>query len=74
MDGRFWNAARVTAVFTAASVAIEIALGLLAALALRAQCNGRWLALSLLLLAWALPAVVAAKLFEWLYHTPPPDW
>lgn len=68
MDARFWNAARVTAVFTAASVAIELALGLLAALALRAQCNGRWLALSLLLLAWALPAVVAAKLFEWLYH------
>lgn len=68
VDARFWNAARVTAVFTAASVAIELALGLLAALALRAQGNGRRLALSLLLLAWALPAVVTAKLFEWLYH------
>ncbi len=68
VDARFWNAARVTAVFTVASVAIELALGLLAALALRAQRRGRQLALSLLLLAWALPAVVTAKLFEWLYH------
>jgi len=68
VDARFWNAAGVTVAFTAASVSIELVLGLFAALALRAQCNGRRLALSLLLLAWALPAVVTAKLFEWLYH------
>jgi multiple sugar transport system permease protein len=68
VDARFWNAFRVTAVFAAASVALELALGLLAALALRAQRRGRRLAISLLLLAWALPAVVTAKLFEWLYH------
>ncbi len=67
-DARFWNAFRVTAVFATASVALELALGVLAALALRAQHNGRRLAISLLLLAWALPAVVTAKLFEWLYH------
>ena len=68
VDARFWNAAGVTVAFTTASVSIELVLGLFAALALRAQCNGRRLALSLLLLAWALPAVVTAKLFEWLYH------
>jgi multiple sugar transport system permease protein len=67
-DARFWNALRVTAVFATASVALELALGVLAALALRAQHRGRRLAISLLLLAWALPAVVTAKLFEWLYH------
>jgi multiple sugar transport system permease protein len=67
-DGRFWNATRVTLVFTVASVALELALGLTVALALRGQRTGRRLALSLLLLAWALPAVVTAKLFEWLYH------
>lgn len=67
-DPRFWSAASVTGIFAVASVALELALGLLVALALSAQRTGRRLALSLLLLAWALPSVVVAKLFEWLYH------
>jgi len=67
-DPRFWNAVRVTTVFSAVSVTLELALGLLVALALQRQRAGRRLALSLLLLAWALPSVVTAKLFEWLYH------
>ena len=67
-DPRFWNAVRVTLVFTGISVALELLLGLAVALALQRQRVGRRLALSLLLLAWALPSVVTAKLFEWLYH------
>jgi multiple sugar transport system permease protein len=67
-DARFWNAVRVTLTFTVVSVALELALGVLVALALQRQQGGRRLALSLLLLAWALPSVVTAKLFEWLYH------
>ena len=39
-----------------------------AALLLRGQRWGSRVALSLLLLAWALPSVVTAKLFEWLYN------
>ena len=68
IDPRFWNALRVTLAFTVISVALELTLGLLAALLLRSQSRGRQIALSLLLLPWALPAVVTAKLFEWLYH------
>ena len=68
IDPRFSNALRVTLVFTLVSVALELGLGLLAALLLRRQRTGRQVALSLLLLPWALPAVVTAKLFEWLYH------
>jgi multiple sugar transport system permease protein len=68
VDPRFWSAALTTALFTVASVALELALGLGVALALARQRRGRRLALSLLLLAWAMPAVVTAKLFEWLYH------
>jgi multiple sugar transport system permease protein len=67
-DPRFWSAVRVTVVFTVASVAIELALGLGLALALRGQRVGRRTALSLLLLAWALPGVVTARMFEWLYQ------
>ena len=66
-DTRFWNAVRVTLVFTAVSVGLELALGLLVALALQRQRVGRRVALSLLLLSWALPSVVTAELFKWLY-------
>ena len=67
-DPRFWSAARVTLVFAVASVSLEVILGLGVALLLWTQQLGRRLALGLLLLAWALPAVVTAKVFEWLYH------
>jgi trehalose/maltose transport system permease protein len=68
VDSRFWSAAQTTAVFTLGSVALEVVLGVAAALAIHTQHRGRRVSLSLLLLAWAMPAVVGAKLFEWLYH------
>jgi multiple sugar transport system permease protein len=68
VNPRFWSAAWVTGVFTIGSVALEGALGLAIAVALRGQRGGRRVALALLLLAWALPSVVTAKMFEWLYH------
>jgi multiple sugar transport system permease protein len=67
-DPRFWGAVRVTIVFALVSVALELVLGLGVALALRGQRVGRRTAVSLLLLAWALPGVVTARLFEWLYQ------
>ena len=67
-DPRFWSAVRVTITFTVASVALELVLGVLVALALHRQRFGRRTALALLLLSWALPGVVTAKVFEWLYQ------
>jgi multiple sugar transport system permease protein len=67
-DPRFWTAARVTAVYTVVSVLLELALGVLVALALAGQRRGLRTAIALLLLSWALPAVVTGKLFEWLYN------
>jgi trehalose/maltose transport system permease protein len=67
-DPRFWKASEVTILFAVASVALELVGGVLAAVALRGLHTGSRIALSLLLLAWALPSVVTAKLFEWLYH------
>jgi multiple sugar transport system permease protein len=67
-DARFWNAARTTGVFTLVSVGLEVMLGLALALVLASQQRGRRLAFSLLLLGWAMPSVVTAKMFEWLYH------
>jgi ABC-type sugar transport system permease subunit len=67
-DPRFLAAAKTTLLFTAASVAVETVLGLAVALALAGQRRGRRLGFALLLLAWAMPAVVTARMFEWLYH------
>lgn len=67
-DSRFLGALGTTLRFTVASVALELVLGLAVALALIGQRRGRRLAFSLLLLAWAMPAVVTARIFEWLYH------
>lgn len=67
-DARFSSAAQITVLFTIVSVLLELAFGVLVALALQARPRGRRLGFSLLLLAWAMPAVVTAKLFEWLYH------
>ncbi len=67
-DAAFWSALRVTVLFTVASVALELVLGVAAAVALRAQ--GRWqgASLGLLLLPWCLPGVVTGRIFEWIYH------
>jgi multiple sugar transport system permease protein len=67
-DDAFWNALRVTGTFTAASVALEVVLGLGLALLLRHQRRFRVPAVGLLLLPWCLPGVAAARLWEWLYH------
>lgn len=67
-DVRFLAAARTTALFTAVSVMLETVLGVGAAVAIASLARGHRSALSLLLLAWAMPAVVTARMFEWLYH------
>jgi multiple sugar transport system permease protein len=67
-DAAFWNAVRVTATFAVVSVGFEVVLGVLVALGLTRVERFRALAIGLLLLPWCLPAVVTARMFEWLYH------
>ena len=67
-DARFVEAAKTTALFAVGSVALEAVGGVVAAVGIAGLRRGRRLALSLLLLAWAMPAVVTGKMFEWLYH------
>src|SRR5436309_2580864 len=71
-DPAFANALRVTVVFTVASVALEVVLGVAAALALATMRRWRAAAIGLLLLPWCLPGVVTARIFEWLYE--PTGW
>jgi multiple sugar transport system permease protein len=65
-DARFWNALGNTAYFTAVSVALELGLGLAIALGLRRAFPGRGLLRALVVLPWAVPSVVSAKIWAWL--------
>jgi multiple sugar transport system permease protein len=66
-DPRFARSLGVTVYFTAASVAIELAAGLAAALALRGDFRGRSIAMGVLLLPWIAPSVVAARMWSWIF-------
>lgn len=66
-DPRFWNALANTAYFTLASVALEVLLGLAVAMALNRAFKGRNLVRAAVLLPWAIPTVVSARMWEWIY-------
>ncbi len=67
---RFWQALAHTAFFAAASVSLEIVLGLLLALGLHGAFRGRGLARTAALLPWAIPTVVAALVWRFLFEGP----
>ncbi len=68
VDTRFWNAFWNTTYFTVFSVTLELLLGLGMALLLARAFRGRALVYSLILLPWAIPTVVSARLWEWMYN------
>ncbi len=67
-DPRFWNALAHTAYFVLLSVTLELALGLGIALLLHQRFPGRGVARALVLVPWAVPTVVAARFWEWIYN------
>jgi multiple sugar transport system permease protein len=67
-DARFWNALGNTVYFTAVAVSIELVLGLLLALGLQRRFPGRPLVRVAILIPWAIPTVVSAKLWGWLFN------
>jgi len=67
-DPVWWQAVRNTFLFTVVSVAIETVLGVVIALALNAHFRGRGLLRAAVLIPWAIPTVVSAKMWGWMYH------
>lgn len=67
-DGRFWNALYNTLYFTALSVFLELLLGLAIALLLQRAFRGRALAYAIVLIPWAIPTIVSARMWEWMYN------
>jgi multiple sugar transport system permease protein len=68
-DDRFWNAFRNTTYFTALSVSLELLLGLALALLLNRPFRLKGLVTAAVLVPWAIPTVVSARMWEWMYNT-----
>lgn len=69
-DGRFWEAIAHTAVFTVVSVALELVIGLALALAIHRRFRGRGPVRAAVVLPWAIPTVVAALLWRFMFDGP----
>lgn len=67
-DERFWNALGNTLYFAIVSVSLELVLGLAFALAVQRPFRGRALLYGVILLPWAVPTAVSARMWEWMYN------
>lgn len=63
----FWSTVGLSAYFTAGAVVVELVLGLGIALVVNQQFRGRGLMRAAMLVPWAIPAILSAKLWSWLY-------
>lgn len=68
VDPEWWNAVWNTLVFTITSIIFETILGLIFALVLNASFPGRSLVRAAVLIPWAIPTIVSAKMFSWMLH------
>ncbi len=67
-DRRFWNALGHTFYFTGVSVAMEFLLGMGIALLVHRTFPGKGLMRTIILIPWAIPTVVSARIWEWIYN------
>jgi ABC-type sugar transport system permease subunit len=69
-DPRFRGAVAHTAVFVAMTVTLELAAGLILALALDRLSGARGVVRTAILLPWAIPTVVAALVWRFMFESP----
>jgi trehalose/maltose transport system permease protein len=67
-DSAWWRSLGNTLFFTLVSVALEVGLGFAIALALHARFPARGLLRAAVLIPWAIPTVVSAKMWAWMFH------
>jgi trehalose/maltose transport system permease protein len=67
-DPVWWRAVYNTLWFTVVSVSLETILGLVVALVLNANFRGRGLVRAAVLIPWAIPTIVSAKMWAWMLH------
>ncbi len=67
-NSSWWRSVWNTILFTVISVSIETVLGLLIALALNLEFRGRGLIRAAILIPWAIPTIVSAKMWAWMLN------
>lgn len=67
-DGRWWRSVWNTIHFAVVTVFFETLFGLVIALVLNMEFKGRGFVRTAVLVPWAIPTVVSAKLWGWMLH------
>ena len=66
-DAAFRHAVWVTVKFTVITVSFEFVLGLIIALVVNSSFKGRGVMRAVMLVPWAIPTVVSAQMWRWMY-------
>ena len=67
LGSEFWDAVTVTLLFTVVTVVLEVVLGMMMALVMNKQFRGRALLRASVLVPWAIPTAVTAKLWFFMF-------
>ncbi len=67
-DPTWWDAVWNTVKFSVVSVVLETLLGLAFALVINSKIRGRGLLRTAILVPWAIPTVVSAQMWNWMYQ------
>ncbi len=67
-DRDWWRSVANTLIFVGFSVSLETVLGLGIALVLKSHFPGRGLLRAAILIPWAIPTVVSAKMWAWMFN------
>lgn len=66
---RFWNSLKVTLIFTALSIPLELVLGIALAVLMNEHFKGKGLARLAVLFPWALPTALNTLMWRWMYNS-----
>ncbi len=67
-DPFWWDSVWLTLKFTAITVSFELVLGMIIALVVNSGFKGRGVMRAVMLVPWAIPTVVAAQMWRWMYN------
>jgi trehalose/maltose transport system permease protein len=68
VDPSWWNAVWNTVRFAVISVSVEAVFGTIVALVLNAEFKGRGLVRAAILIPWAIPTIVSARMWGWMLN------
>ncbi len=67
-DSTYWRVVGNTVIYTVICIVVKLILGMLFALLLNEKFHGRGLTRVAMLLPWAIPGMVAANTWKWMYN------